>query len=161
MKNLKILVVDNKPDFVKLARRVLGVSGYQVFATHNRKRGLEMVRREFPDLVIIGALEPRGDAFKLNKELGDSPETMRIPTLVVDVRPEEHTHKGWRWHEGMQMNAEDYLTRPIEPAELVRAVKRILSRITSQRPLDSSEILNRMEETLRRLEKLETSLAKY
>ena len=160
MKKLKILVVDNKHDFVKLARNVLGISGYQVFTISDRKGGLEMARKETPDLVIVGALEPQGDAFKLNKELRDSPETGNIPTLIVDVRPQEHSQEGWRWHEGMQMNAEDYLTRPIEPAELVGAVKRILDRVTSQRPVDSSEILNRMEETLRRVEKLAISLAK-
>ena len=60
----------------------------------------------------------------------------------------------------MQMQAEDYISRPIEPAELVWSVKRILDRVNQQRPVDSIEILKRMEETLKRVEKLEMSLAK-
>lgn len=159
-KQPKILVVDNEPDFIKLVSNALDSSGYQVVTAFNRKGGLEMVGRETPDLVIVGTLEPRGDAFKLNKELGDSPRTQRIPMLVVDIRLEEHTRKGWRWHEGMQMQAEDYISRPIEPAELVWSVKRILDRVNQQRPVDSIEILKRMEETLKRVEKLEMSLAK-
>ncbi|GAH68693.1 unnamed protein product [marine sediment metagenome] len=159
-KQPKILVVDSKLDFVRLARNALGISGYQVVTAPDRKGGLEMAREQTPDVIIVGALEPRGDAFKLSKELRDSPRTQNIPILVVDVRPEEQLQKGWRWHEGMQMNAEDYIPRPIEPADLVESVKRILNRVMWQRPIDSTEILKRMEETLKRVEKLEMLLAK-
>ena len=60
----------------------------------------------------------------------------------------------------MQMNAEDYVSKPIKPAELVRSVKNILDMATRQRPIDSIEILKRMEEALKRVKKLEISLAK-
>ena len=159
-KQSKILVVDSKPDFVKLAINALESSGYQVFTAFDRKGGLEIAKDETLDLIIVGALEPRGDAFRLNKELGDSPRTQNIPMLVVDVRPEEHSQKGWKWREGMQMDAEDYVSRPIEPAELVGLVKKILDRVNWQGPIDSIEVLKQMEEALKRVEKLEMSLAK-
>lgn len=156
----KILVVDNEPDFVKLARSALEASSYQVIVASDRKSGLEKTGREAPNLVIVGALEPRGDAFGLHKELRESPKTSAIPMLVVDVQPEAHSRKGWRRDEGMQMDAEDYVSRPIEPAELVKSVERILERAARRKPIDLSEVLERMEWILKRVEKIETSLMK-
>ena len=156
----KILVVDNEPDFVELARSALEASSYQAIVASNKKSGLEKARREAPDLVIVGALEPRGNAFELHRELRDSPETHGIPMLVVDVRREEHSRKGWRRDEGMQMDAEDYVSRPIEPAELVELVERILERAAWRGPMDLSEVLERLEEISKRVEKIEASLMK-
>ena len=154
----KILVVDNEPDFVEQARSALEASSYQAIFASDRKSGLEKARREAPALVIVGALEPRGDAFELHRELRDSPVTQGIPMLVVDVRREEHSRKGWRRDE--PMDAEDYVSRPIESAELVKLVERILERAARRRPRDLSEILERMEEISERLEKIEASLMK-
>lgn len=156
----KILVVDNEPDFVKLARGALEASSFQAIVASDRKSGLEKARREAPDLVIVGALEPRGDAFELHKELREGLKTSAIPMLVVDVRREEHSRKGWRRDEGMQMDAEDYVSRPIEPAELVKLVERILERAARRRPIDLSEALERIEEILKRVQKIEASLMK-
>lgn len=160
VKTTKILVVDNDPDFVKLVRNTLGDSAYQVIIASDRKSGLEKARRESVDMVIVGALEPRGDAFKLYKELRGSPKTATIPMLVVDVRPDEHSRKGWRVNEGMQMNAEDYISRPIESDELVESVERVLERATRRTPIDFSKILEETREILNRVEKLAASLGK-
>ena len=60
----------------------------------------------------------------------------------------------------MQMYTGYYMSRPIEPAELIGAIVRILERTARRRSLDSSKVLERMEEVLKRIEKLEVSLAK-
>ena len=156
-KQYRVLVVDDTHDFVNLARNALGTP-YQVVAASGRRHGLETAKAETPDLVIVGVVEPRGDAFKLHKELRDGAQTQNIPILVVDVRPEEHWRKGWTRTEGMQMCAEDYLSRPVAPAELMTTVERILERTSSRRLADSSEVLEWMEEVLKRVEKLEASL---
>jgi DNA-binding response OmpR family regulator len=158
-KQPKILVVDNEPSFVELARNALEASSYQVIVASDRKGGLEKARKEAPDLVIVGALEPRGDAFKLHQELRDNPRTEGIPMLVVDVRPEQHSQKGWRRDEGMQMAAEGYVSRPIEPAELVEHVGGILER-AAPRPIELGEVLERMEQVLKRVERIERALVK-
>jgi len=155
----RVLIVDHQPDFIKLVRDTLESSSYQVLTASDRKSGLEMAKKETPSLVIVGALQPRGDSFRLHKELRDSPGIQNIPMLVIDVRPEEHLHKGWSRREGMQMCAEDYMSRPIEPVDLVLTVKRILERTTSVRPVYSGEVLEWMEEALKRVEKLEESLS--
>lgn len=154
----KILVVDREPDFVRTAREALG-SFYEVSVASTRREGLEKAKRESPDMVIVGFLEPRGDAFKLHKELKESPKTNEIPLLVVDVRPEEHSRKGWRREEGMQMEAEDYVSRPIESTELTELVGDVFERAVPKL-LELRDILEQMEKVLKRVEKVEKVLAR-
>ena len=71
-RQLNILVVDNEFAFVELARKALESSSYQVVVVPDRKSALDTIRIEIPNLIIVGALEPRGDAFKLHRELRDS-----------------------------------------------------------------------------------------
>jgi len=159
-KKLKVLVVDNEPNFVNLARSSLENSSYRVVAASDREGGIGIARKESPVLIIVGALKPQGEAFRLYRELRNWRGTQNIPLLVVDVRPEEHWQKGWTRDEGTQMDAEDYISRPIEPVELVRSVERILERATWRRRRDSSAVLDRMEEVLIRMDKLKALLVK-
>ncbi|MBA7609275.1 Alkaline phosphatase synthesis transcriptional regulatory protein PhoP [subsurface metagenome] len=158
MKRQQILVVDREPAFLKTAREALE-DLYEVSVASTRSEGLEKAEREAPDMVIIGFLEPRGDAFKLHKELKKSTKTNRMPLLVVDVRPEEHARKGWRREEGAQLDAEDYISRPIEPAELAELVGDILETATP-RPVELDHIFAQMERVLKRMEKIEKLLVK-
>ena len=159
-RQLNILVVDNEFAFVELARNALESSSYQVVVVPDRKSALDTIRIEIPNLIIVGALEPRGDAFKLHRELRNSLGTHDIPILIIDVRPEEHFQKGWKLMEGMQMDAEDYMSRPVEPDELRTAVRRILERTAWRGHIDSSVVLEQMEEILKRVEKLGKSLVR-
>lgn len=153
-----ILVVDSEPDFIKTVREALN-SSYEVSIASTRKEGLDKAKRETPHMVILGYLEPRGDAFELHKELRETLATKNIPLLVVDVSPEEHSRKGWRRDEGMQMDAEDYISRPVEPAELAELVGEILER--KELPLksiDLSYVVEQMERLLKRVDKVEKML---
>ena len=108
-------------------------------------------------MVILGYLEPRGDAFKLHKELRETLVTKNIPLLVVDVNPQEHARKGWSREQGMQMKAEDYISRPVEPAELAELVGGILE-ITAPKPMELRDALEQMEMVLKRVDKIEEML---
>jgi len=159
-KQPKVLVVDSDISFVKLAKIALEDSSYQVLTASNRREGLETARRDTPDMVIIGALEPHGDAFKLHREFRGNHRTHDMPMLVVDVRPEEHWQKGWRRSEGMDMDVEGYVSRPIEPGELVELVGGILERTAKAKSANSGMALDRMEELLKRVGQLEASLVR-
>ncbi len=158
MERQRILVVDREPAFLRTARAALE-DLYEVSVASTRSEGLEKAEREAPDMVIIGFLEPRGDAFKLHKELKGSAETSGVPLLVVDVRPEEHSRKGWRKEEGAQMDAEYYISRPIEPTELAELVGDILETV-APKSVELDDILERMERVLKRMEKVEELLVK-
>jgi len=156
MERQKILVVDEDSDFARTVQQALG-DFYEVSVASTRRGGLEKVKRESPSMVILGYLEPRGDAFRLHKELRKSPENNQVPLLVVDVRPEEHFRKGWKREEGMQMDVEDYVSRPIKPAELMELVGEIFERIASK-PVELKGILGQVERVLKRMEKIEKVL---
>lgn len=157
-KEYRILVVDCEPDFVAVAKKALDASFEVTFAS-SLGEGLGKASREALDLVVVGYLEPRGSSFRLHKELREGQMTKHIPMLVVDVRPEEHSRKGWRRDEGMQMDAEDYVSRPISAVELKEAVERILQRVHAK-TMDLELVLGQMEKILRRIDKIEEQLVR-
>lgn len=157
MKQHRILVVDSEPDFINTVREALDTS-YEVSVASTKKEGLNKAKRETPHMVILGYLEPRGDAFEMHKELRETLVTKNIPLLVVDVSPGEHTRKGWRRDEGMQMDAEDYISRPVEPAELAKLVEEILEERAAPKPLELREVVEQMERVLKRVDKIEKML---
>ena len=158
-KGSKILVIDKEPEFIEVARKAAELSSWQLITASGKEEGFKKALKEKPDLIILGYLEPRGSSFALHKELRKEPLTQNIPLLVVDVRPEEHSRKGWRKGEGLQMDAEDYISRPVEPAELQEIVKRIMQR-TLVKALEPEEVLEHMEEALKRIDKIEETLVK-
>jgi len=158
MKRQRILVVDQDPAFIREIRETLEGS-YEVSVASSRSQGLEKAEREAPDMVIVGFMEPRGDAFKFHKELKESPKTGMIPLLVIDVCPEEHSRRGWRREEGAQMHAEDYVSRPIKPTELAELVGDILETATPKL-LETDYIIEHIEKVLKRMEKIEELLIK-
>jgi DNA-binding response OmpR family regulator len=132
---------------------------FEVVVASSKKEGMEKVRRETPDLIILGYLEPRGTSFGFHKELRSDQATREVPLLVVDVSPDAHSQKGWKRDEGLQMEAHDYISRPVEPATLRKAVESILCR-TGTKPLEIAEVLDRMVELLRRVDTIEKQLTR-
>jgi len=148
--------MDTEPAFLKTAREALeGL--YQMSVASSRNEGLEKAKREAPDMIIIGFMEPRGASFKLHKDLKKNHRTNRIPLLVVDVHPEEHCRKGWKKEEGKKMDVEDYVSRPIEPAELAELARDILEK-AAPKSVKMDDILEQMEKVLKRIEKIEKLL---
>jgi DNA-binding NarL/FixJ family response regulator len=124
----RILVVDNEPEFAEALRMTLEAKSYRVVVARSKSQAEETVSgREF-DAVVLGTITPRGDAFAFHQWLKQNPRTKGLPFLVIDARPERHLVEGWRRDEGMQLEADDYVTKPIEPAMLVPRIQRLLQR---------------------------------
>src|SRR4030042_7146512 len=104
----KILVVDDELDFIVDLQATLEVEGYEVVAASNRGQAQDMVRYEKPDLIILGAIIPRGDAFLLHEWLKESPSFRDLPIIVVDVPSEKQLLKGWYRGELVRLWAVDY-----------------------------------------------------
>jgi len=125
----KILIIDDEPDFVEAFRRTLEVKAYEVMTTSSKAQAEEMMAAE-PHIVVLGTIAPAGQAFAVHQWLKRHPRYKDIPLLVIDARYEERPLKGWRRHEGMQLEAEDYVTKPIEPASLVPRIQSLLEEAT-------------------------------
>ncbi|MFC1961584.1 response regulator [Chloroflexota bacterium] len=124
----KILIIDDEPNFVEACTKTLSTRVCNVVATD--KAPDDKMMREVPDVVVLGTLTPAGEAFRLHRWLKGNPRYKGIPLLVIDARPEERAVRGWRREEGMQLEAEGYVSKPIEPAALALRIQGMLEGIT-------------------------------
>lgn len=123
--NEKILIIDDEPDFVEAFRMTFEAKLYRVVIASSRTEAQEMMSTE-PDIVVLGTIAPAGQAFALHKWLKQNPKYKDIPLLVIDAQYEERSIKGWRRFEGMQLESEAYVTKPIEPASLIPQIQSLL-----------------------------------
>jgi len=125
-KSEKILIIDDELDFLEAFRRTLEAKSYQVMTTSSKERAQELMGVEEPNLIVLGTLAPAGQAFSMYQWLGQHPRYKDIPLLVIDARYAERPIKGWRRFEGMQLEADEYVSKPIEPASLVPQIHSLL-----------------------------------
>ena len=127
----RILIVDDEPDFSARLRTLLS-SSYRVAIANDRAQAEQMTWAEKPDLIVLGTLVPRGDAFRFHQWLKKAPQFQKLPMIVLDAPWEKQLIKGWSREEGMQLEADDYLVKPIEPAALVLVVHQLLHKATDR-----------------------------
>ena len=132
--NAKILIIDDEPDFVEAFRRTFEAKLYQVVTASSRPEAQEMMSVD-PDIVVLGTMAPAGQAFAMHKWLKQHPKHKDIPLLVIDARYEERPIKGWRRFEGIQLESEAYVTKPIEPASLVPRIQSLVEEATRPRKI--------------------------
>jgi len=125
----KILIIDDEPDFVEAFLRTLEVKSYQVTTASSKAQAQEMMVVE-PDIVVLGTIAPAGQAFAVHQWLKQHPRYKDIPLLVIDARYEERPIRGWRRFEGIQLEADAYVSKPIEPASLVPQIQSLLEAVT-------------------------------
>jgi DNA-binding NarL/FixJ family response regulator len=125
---LNILVVDDELEFTGALKAVLESKGYEVVVASDKMRAQGAARVKRPDMVVLGTIMPRGDAFRLHQWLKASPKFTDLPIIVVDVSPEKQLIKGWRRDEGLRLEVEDYLVRPIPLDALVFQMEKLLDR---------------------------------
>lgn len=128
MERKKILVVDDEPAFVEAFRVTLEARGYKVLTASCRPLAQEIVRRDYPNLIVLGTLYPRGEAFSFHQWLKRDPSFRQIPLIVIDAPVEQRGIRGWLSIEGMQLEAEEYLVKPVEPSALYPLVRNLLER---------------------------------
>lgn len=131
--NPRILIVDDDPDFIQAMKETLTAQEYQVATASNKMQAELMVRSHEPDVIILGTIMPRGDSFLFHQWLKQTLGFSNVPLMVVNASPEKQLTKGWRLEEGLQCDAEDFLTRPIEPAAILPRIKRLLDKEVSRR----------------------------
>ncbi len=126
--NRNILVVDQDDRFTVNLREELEKRRCKIFIACDRHKAQQIVETRNPQLIILGTVTPRGDAFALHQWIKKRLLTCSIPLIVVDAHPEERPRSGWRRDEGLRLDAEDYFCRPLELPKLVAAVENLLSR---------------------------------
>jgi DNA-binding response OmpR family regulator len=143
-----ILVVDDEPRIVELARDYLQHAGFRVIAAADGRLALDLARRERPDLVVLDLGLPGLDGLDVTKALRAEGS---IPIVMVTARDDELDKLL-----GLELGADDYLTKPFSPRELVARVKAVLRR--ADRPVDASDVI-RVGELILDVPRMRTEVA--
>ncbi len=131
-KKRRILIVDDEPEVLSDLQRTLEAELLQVTTAGSKAEAQERIKMGEPDVIILGTLAPRGEAYSLHKWLKQNPRTKGLPTVVIDAPLEKRLISGWSMDEGVQMEAEEYLTKPVEPAALVPLIQALLERVSER-----------------------------
>ncbi len=117
---LKVLVCDDERHIVRLIQVNLERQGYNVVTAFDGKEGLEKIRSEKPNLVVLDVMMPYMDGFEVLKTIRREPETENLPVIMLTAKAQDKDV-----FEGYHYGADMYLTKPFNPMELVTFVKRI------------------------------------
>ena len=119
----RILVVEDNPSAKRLICYTLEQEGYQVLNASNGVEGLRMAREEKPDLLVLDVMLPGLDGFELCHRLRTDPQTARLPILMLSAKAQDADISV-----GLRLGADDYLTKPADPAEIVKRVAKLLAK---------------------------------
>ncbi len=118
-----ILVVDDEPDAIELIEFNLKNAGFQVKTAGNGGEALAKARSALPNLIVLDVMLPEIDGFEICKLLRRDPNTAAIPILMLTAKAGEIDRVL-----GLELGADDYLTKPFSPRELVLRIKKLLER---------------------------------
>src|SRR3954470_15502757 len=126
--NGTILVIDDEPDLLELVEFNLKKDGYETIVAKNGQSGLEIAQKIVPDLIILDLMMPGLDGLEVCRELRADARTRQIPMIMLTAKSAEADRIV-----GLELGADDYVTNPFSPRELVARVRALLRRaITTQ-----------------------------
>jgi two-component system alkaline phosphatase synthesis response regulator PhoP len=122
----KILVVDDEPDFASIVQGYLEKEGFQVEVAYNGEEGLQKVRANPPDAVVLDVMMPEKDGYAVCKELKKDEQTRNIPVILLTAVASHVSSTRYTHYDGMSTEADDYLSKPASAEEITKSLKRVL-----------------------------------
>jgi len=113
-----ILVIEDNQDIRENTGEILTLAGYTVFSAENGKKGVELAIKEKPHLIVCDIMMPELDGYGVLHMLKKNPETEHIPFIFLTAKIERTDFR-----KGMEMGADDYITKPFEDLELLKAIE--------------------------------------
>lgn len=120
----KILVVEDERDILQLVKLYLDKEGFRVSTASTGAEGLRQAKQEKPDLVILDLMLPEIDGLEICKRLRSAPDTAMMPIIMLTAKAEESDTVI-----GLELGADDYVTKPFSPKALIARVKALLRRL--------------------------------
>jgi DNA-binding response OmpR family regulator len=114
----KILLIEDSPDLRDNTSEILFLANYEVVTAENGKIGVDMVMKERPDLIICDIMMPELDGYGVLHILSRKPETANIPFIFLTAKTEKTDVR-----KGMELGADDYLTKPFDDTSLLNAIE--------------------------------------
>jgi DNA-binding response OmpR family regulator len=119
----KIVMIEDEPDITGLVTHYLEKEGYRVTAVRDGAKGLHQIKTEPPDLLILDIMLPEMDGLEICRRVRADSKTAALPIIMLTAKGEETDRVV-----GLEVGADDYLTKPFSPKELVARVKALLRR---------------------------------
>jgi len=132
----KILVVDDEEDILELVKYNLEREGFQITCADSGEKALKCTRYERPDLIVLDLMLPGIDGLEVARRLKQDQKTAVIPIVMLTAKGEEADIVT-----GLELGADDYITKPFSPRVLIARIKAVLRRQSTQ-PKDPDQILN-------------------
>jgi len=123
VKHEKIVIIEDEPDILEVIAYNLKREGFEVFESRDGEDGLVQIEKHAPDLVILDLMLPTIDGIELCRKLKSDRETRAVPVIMVTAKGEESDIVL-----GLGVGADDYVTKPFSPKELIARVKAVLRR---------------------------------
>ncbi len=123
----KILIVDDEANIRSLVRFNLEKEGYSVFEAEDGNSALDLARKEHPDLIVLDLMLPEKDGLEVCRFLKNQRETSAIAIVMLTAKEEEIDKVL-----GLELGADDYLTKPFSPRELMARIKAVLRRVQKE-----------------------------
>ena len=135
----KILIADDDPEMRKITALLLKSQGYQVYTAQDGEEALAIITKDEPDLLLLDLLMPNLDGFEVCKQLEKRRARggKRIPVLIFSAVREESSRRRYELETETELDADDYITKPISPPVLLQRVEKVL---TKQQTLESKNL---------------------
>jgi len=138
MNRNKILIIEDDDDISELVRFNLEKDGFKVIGVSTGEAGLKRVRTDRPDLVILDLMLPGMDGLTVCRELRTSPATRDIPVVMLTARGEDIDVVA-----GLEVGADDYITKPFSPRVLTARVRALLRRRSAREETTDTKLIRR------------------
>jgi two-component system alkaline phosphatase synthesis response regulator PhoP len=121
-----LLIVDDDPDILEGIVMILETQPYRLATARDGKMCMEMIAQDQPDLLILDLLMPRMDGWGVIREMRSEPKYANIPILVLTTVIEDASRRRYELETGMAMDVQEYVRKPVRPAELLQMVASLL-----------------------------------
>ncbi len=114
----KVLVIDDEPGIIEIVEANLEGDGFEVISAINGKEGLEKIKSDRPDLVVLDVMMPEMDGWEVLRRIEQDPDLAGLPVIMLTAKAadEDYIH-------GLEEGAVEYITKPFYPQELVNRIK--------------------------------------
>lgn len=127
MSDKKILIVDDEPSIREMIAVALEMAGYECLEADNARDAYALVLDARPDMILLDWMLPETSGIELARRLKRDDSTSEIPIIMITAKTEEDNKI-----QGLEVGADDYITKPFSPRELVARLKAVLRRVTPQ-----------------------------
>ena len=118
----RILIVDDSPTEIHVLKSMVEKHGHKVYEAASGEAGIEVAKKELPDLVLMDVVMPGMNGFQATRQLSKEPTTATIPVIIVTTKDQE-TDKLW----GMRQGAKEYIVKPATENELMNKINSALN----------------------------------